>query len=473
MKMRSHVAWLGKVLMTVLCAGLCTTQARASDDASDAQRYQGPVRYDLSLTPQDAFQRTQNVLNHFGVPAETETQSQIDAYQNAQTLEGLQELLPFFDPSSEFLKFSTVNSSRLDAFQDIQSLQITDFSANLRSSSEAEPKDSFVLHLAAAQLNSADLPLQGLRIALDPGHMGSDSWDSITGKWVADPQGHKLSEGVINLQTAMLLEQQLLALGAQTMITHRGLRPVTDGDYKSFDIHAAGLVSLREQSLDSWFTGLLSVAPDGDDLFNAFENDADFKGIFAEKNRGLLYNDSDLQARVDAIRAFQPDITLIIHYDAAVHTISPGPAFSHDATKVYVPGAFAPSELASRNDRMELASHLLDEAPWRASVALAHEVVTTLSANLKIPFDKYSPGNVKQIEPGMFSRNLYLLKRHYQTAVAYVECAFYNDSGEFAAMTNATHPMLIDGQSYPYSDRNLLVATSLKQAVLQFVKKGF
>src|SRR6185437_16891668 len=107
-------------------------------------------------------------------------------------------------------------------------------------------------------------------------------------------------------------------------------------------------------------------------------------------------------ARVDAIDAFQPDITLVLHYDADVNSVSNEPASKHDGTKIYVPGAFDASELASRRERVDLAKLFLDETTFRASVALAHQVVTTLSKNLKIPPDGRSPGITKEIEPGLY-----------------------------------------------------------------------
>lgn len=465
--MKNLFQWIS--IFLILLPVTVARVARAEDDPSDRPRASGPVWFDETLSPEETFSRSQAVLEHFDVPAEPDSQPQLVFYQGIQTLDGINALLPYFDPSSEFAKFADIQSTRMNAFQDAQAWQVPDFSAELRSVDGIVAEEPFVSHLKAARANPSDRPLEGLRIALDPGHMGGD-WDTITGKWVEDTNGKKLSEGVINLQTAMLLEQQLISLGAQTLITHRGLRPVTDADYQSFDVHAFGLQVLRESSLEDWFLKLVSVAPAGPELYEAFTNSADLKQVFEENNRPTYFNDSDLEARVDVIEAFQPDITLIIHYDAAVHTVSP-PAFSHDATKVYVPGSFAPMELASRDDRVQMAMHLLDEVPWRASVAFAHEVVNTLSTNLKIPFDDASPGNVKQVEPGVFSRNLHLLRKHRASATAYVECLFYNDRGEFDALSGAAHPMMIDGVNHPYSDRLALVANSLKQAIVQFVTK--
>jgi N-acetylmuramoyl-L-alanine amidase len=454
--------------------------ARAAEDLSDAeeassQKMAPPV---LKLNPEDAFTRTQAVLSNFGVPAEADSQPLLASFQNLQTSQGVQDLLPYFDMKNEFTQFAQISSTALNAFQDASGFQVPDFSATFRDDSTVLPENPLYARLRAAQNNPDDQPLQGLRIALDPGHMGSDNWDQITGKWVHDvATGRKLSEGVLNLQTAMLLETQLTQLGATVMITHRTLAPVSQQDYAAFDVHAEGLDRLREQSMLPWFQALIAQASDGPALFNLFSASKDFQHLFAEINRGTYYNDSDLQARVDVIAAFQPDLTMMIHYDTSApapdqHALDPGPAGHRDGSKVYIPGAFDSTEMASRTDRVEFAKMVLDDSPWKASHAFAHEVVNTLSTNLGIPLEKNSPGITTQVEPGVFSRNLYLLKKYRNSAVAYVECLFYNDRGEFNQIYNATHPMKIGGESHPYSDRVAQVADSLKQGIVQFVKKG-
>jgi hypothetical protein len=115
---------------------------------------------------------------------------------------------------------------------------------------------------------------------------------------------------------------------------------------------------------------------------------------------------------------------------------------------------------------------LADEAPWRASVSLGHSILSSMTSELKIPAEHGSPGITKEIEPGLFARNLALLERHTSAVVDYVECLFYNDRKEFQLISETTHPMTIDGQSYPYSDRQAEVAEALKDGIVNYVKNG-
>ena len=67
-------------------------------------------------------------------------------------------------------------------------------------------------------------PLTGLKVAIDPGHMGGEKWDEHTGKFMqpigqTNGRNDKVSEGDLNLQTSMLLASQLEALGAEVRLT--------------------------------------------------------------------------------------------------------------------------------------------------------------------------------------------------------------------------------------------------------------
>jgi len=452
--------------------------AHAQDDDVDANEV---TRYEIVrefLQPQEVFSRTQAVLTHFGVPSEQDPQSEVNALSGKESEPQLAALIPYFDPDREFGNYATLSGSRVSFFQDRQGFEVPDFSATLSSGAGTtdDAPNPLAVRLAEARSNPAAQPLLGLKIALDPGHMGGTYWDGITGKWIRDEQsGRYLSEGVINLQTAILLKDSLTQLGAQVMLTHKGLRPVTDVDYTSFDLGPSALRALRESTLLSWFQELVDQNPIGQALFDSFSESVDYEDLYAEHNRWDDYNAIDLQARVDAIDAFHPDITLIIHYDVSVsdenpHGLSPAPAGQVDATKVYVAGAFAATELSSRDDRAQFAMHLLDQSTWNISVAFARTVASTLNQELGIPFDQSSPGLTREVAPGVFSRNLYLLRKYQISATAYAEGLFYNDPGEFDAFSNATHPMTIDGKNYPYSDRLAQVASAYRDAIVKFVQ---
>ena len=208
-------------------------------------------------------------------------------------------------------------------------------------------------------------------------------------------------------------------------------------------------------------------------LFAAADQSGAIKRVFADSefNRGQYFIlGQDLIARSEAINSFNADIALVIHFDAGD---APGDASGlnggYDATKVYVVGSYAPAELSSRRERAYFAQHLLDEASWDASLKLGRAVVSQLHSDLKLPFDHSGGGISRETEPGIFARNLGVSRRVTQRALTYIECLYYDNPTEFAAISSARHPMQIGTESHPYSDRLVQVAQAIQKGVLNFV----
>ncbi len=423
--------------------------------------------------PDNWFARSRGVLEHFGVAAEPESQPQASFLDGRQTADAARKLLPIFDPSGSLGPYVTWKDGTLAVFQDPGTRAVADFDVRLAASPAEVVTPGFHARLLAARANPASAPLRGVRVALDPGHMGGQLWDDRTGKHVDDGEGHWISEGIINLQTALLLEAQLRELGAETLVTHRKPGTVSSLAYEALDLHAYGLNDLRESSRDDWFLELLSKG-DGPALFKLFDQSAEVKRRFSEEMRGEYYiKGADLDARSELINAFQPDVTLIIHYDTSDPPGNPtgiNPR-GFDATKAFVAGAFGATELVSRADRLGFARHLLEATSWDASLALSRAVTGSLSKGLGIPLERsFSVGNTMAIEPGVFARNLNLTRGVWGTPLSYVECLFYNDPGEFKQLLRADHSMKMDdGRSYPYSNRLAEVVESLREGVVAFV----
>jgi hypothetical protein len=341
------------------------------------------------------------------------------------------------------------------------------------------PVEPASLHqrLLRARLNPASSQLRGLRIALDPGHMGSAEWDLRTGKFVRDSQGHVISEGVIALQTALLLEQRLRGLGAEVMLTRRVLAPVTPIAYENLVLRPYAVREVEENSRQSWFIGLLGAGPPASaPLFAAFDKSPEIRSLLADSdaNRYRYYVlGEELEARATVIDRFDPDLTLILHYDTQdpageIYGVNP---HGFDGAKVFVAGAFENGELGSRESRALLARHLLSPVGWNASLGMSRAILGRLTRGLAIPRDASHGPSAILLEPGILARNLVIPRRLGGRAVSYVESLYYNDPAEFAAFRNYTHTMRIDGRDYPYSDRLEKVSSCLLDGVVDFVSQ--
>lgn len=423
------------------------------------------------ISPVESFVRTQAVLNYFGVPAEASNADLADVFSNQQSAGELGRILRILDPRGQFARFTKIENDTLSVFLDRDGRTQEDAVIALAPSAAPAVTDA-IQNLVRARQNPADRPLLGLTIAIDPGHMSTREWDRYTGKFVRDRAGNYVSEGLIALQTALLLKQDFEALGAVVKLTRTDHEAVTDVPLRSLDIQAFGREALREQSLQAWFLALVSQNPVGPRLYNAFSNSLQFKALFKESARyNYFVLREDLAARVRAFEEIRPDISFSIHYDSQDPPRDPNGvnSRSYSRVKTYVHGSLSPEEWATNTDRRAYLRHALDTASWDASFNLATKVVGSLSRTLKLGYDQGGGETSAQVAPGVFSRNLYLTKLAHGHAHTYIECLHYNDPTEFRAMLRRDHTLVINGETTYYSSRVRQVADAIRDGVVSFV----
>jgi N-acetylmuramoyl-L-alanine amidase len=403
------------------------------------------------------FAKTKEVFAYYQITDRSEVKDYLSKMQFTFSAKEASSLLPILDPSKTFSLFGELDPSSLKIFSDF----------NLKKIRWAEKK------LNPAERSSfKSKPINELRIAIDPGHMGTDRWDLMTGKYVLAPNGQKLSEGLLNLQTALLLKQRFVKLGAKVLSTREVLKPVSSLNYPSFDLTPFAKNELRDNSLAPWFLGLLSKHDKISELISAFELSPERKRLFSERVRSEYFTKrADLISRTEKINNFNPDLVLIIHYDTSSssntdHSINPS---SPNATKIFVPGAFTPTELSSNTQRTLFARKLLDIEYWHQSLSLSQKILKQMTVRLGTkPQIVQTPG--KQVEPGIIARN-FLMPRYLQTsAVAYIEALYYSRPEEFWALSDVKYPLMIDGKNYPYSERLKQVVDAIEAGVLDFAE---
>lgn len=476
--------------LSAIFISLCATSVHATDDSvpndpiakinpPNASFISGMRSIRAAITDAQIYKRTEEVFNEYGIADEPNSLQFLQPLQAEACHERMKGLLPYFDPSSSFSKFFTVANNAntgmttLKGFYDRNSKTTLEYEidvATAKSPSIATP--DWLTRIRAAKLNPADQLLKGVKIALDPGHMGGDLWASRTGKFVHDGKGNKLDEGIMALQTSLLLAQDLEALGAEVVLTHTELTPVSTLDYDKFDLKPYGLEELVAAQFQPWFIKLLAGASLADRV-KAFKNDANVKKLFAESARSRYFIlRADLEARVQFINNFQPDITLIVHYDV-LPPANDGNAVNPNGvnyTKSYVTGGFGDMEFAGPKQRMFFARQLLEAQSWWASVDLSRSIVSHIRDDMKIPLQTGHDSNAVKVEDGVFARNLGIPRKLSNQAVAYLECLFYNHPTEFKNFRNMKHTMMIGGKSYGYSDRLVEVKDAIRDGVIDFVK---
>jgi hypothetical protein len=245
--------------------------------------------------------------------------------------------------------------------------------------------------------------------------------------------------------------------------------------YEDFELRPYALNLLRESSLDEWFQSIIKADYKYQtDLYTEFLSTKKFQRIFSEPMRWQFFMlDEDLSARADAINNFAPDISLIIHLDTDVTLANPTGlnSINSDGTKAFVIGAFNKNEFVSREDRKLFGLHLLESQAWDDSVKFSRLVVNQIHSQMNLDYKYSSDVNFIPIEPGIYARNLYILRKLKPHVTSYVECLYYNNPAEFYALSQEDQTMMINGKKYSYSNRLGLIVNSLRDAIVDFVKE--
>lgn len=272
-----------------------------------------------------------------------------------------------------------------------------------------------------------DKPLAGLRIALDPGHMAGDQTfaKEIEGKYMTMPdtpatyqQEIAFYESELTLATAFILKDSLERLGATVLMTRTKLGKASHG------------LTFEEWKHSAFTDSLDQALKRGEMSYSKaiwWKSKATDAAIFKS-----YYNRSDLHHRIQTIREFHPDITFIIHYNVDVtnwkQNLENGdflPGFEN-YSMAFVPGSFAPGELARVEDRIMLLRLLISD-DYAQSVSLCTSFIQASEMYTGVPpvaadselsylnsFSRYAG------EPGVFARNL-SLTRNLSGAICYGE----------------------------------------------------
>ena len=214
------------------------------------------------------------------------------------------------------------------------------------------------------------LPLEGLIIAIDPGHIGGDFAK------IEERETHQggtiIREGTMTLETARILKPVLEKLGASASLVRSKLEPVTKNRAKDF---------------------------------------ADPR---------LFYRTSEIRARANLINQFiKPDLVICLHFNASgSKTLTPYQHFH-----IILNGTYTAAELAHEDERFEMLQRLLS-GTIAEELPLAQEIALSFNQGVKLPAYRYPDSSDTSQNlanhPNLWARNL-LANRLYQCPVIFME----------------------------------------------------
>ena len=214
------------------------------------------------------------------------------------------------------------------------------------------------------------LPLTGLKIALDPGHIGGN-YAALEGR------EHRWSdiiirEGSMTLATAQVLAPMLEKLGASVTLLRSKLEPVTKDRAKDF--------------LDP----------------------------------RLFYRTSEIRERARLVNdLIQPDLVICLHFNGS----SSSNLESRQHFHIILNGTYTATELSHEDERFEMLQRLLS-GTITEEIPLAREIAATFNEQIGLPAYRYfalsKTSQMVANHPNLWARNL-LANRLYQCPVIFME----------------------------------------------------
>jgi N-acetylmuramoyl-L-alanine amidase len=262
--------------------------------------------------------------------------------------------------------------------------------------------------LTATELppTTADQPLAGLKIAIDPGHIGGE-WAKMEERWMVVSGGSPVREGDMTLYVARLLKPKLEALGATVSLVRDKPEPVTS-------VRPDALMTLAKESSSPEATP--------DDIRRTAER--------------FFYRTAEIRARADLVNeVLKPDLVLCLHFNAEAWG-DPNKPTLIDRTHLHLllNGAYNDDEVPLADQRFALLRKLLQRT-HEEEIRAGSAVAAAFSEASGLPPYSYPPNspNARAVpgEPYLWMRNL-LANRIYDCPVIFMEPYVMNSTTDYA-----------------------------------------
>lgn len=237
------------------------------------------------------------------------------------------------------------------------------------------------------------LPLQGYRIALDPGHIGG-LYAKMEERWFTFEHGMPVMEGAMTLLVAKHLQKSLEALGAQVFLLRKHNAPINPHSPRFYYAQARKLSSSKNPQ---------------------------YLRKLAEK---LFYRTGEIRARASKLASLDADLVLCLHFNAESWQDPNHPTFvTHNHYHVLTFGALTSREFLYDDQRYEMLLKLLNGSAFveeEIGSAIAH----SLEKHTHLPPYIYQNAShrVRKVSthPALWARNL-LANRLYSQPTLFLE----------------------------------------------------
>jgi len=266
---------------------------------------------------------------------------------------------------------------------------------------------------------SPERALEGVRIALDPGHIGG-AWAKMEGRWYQMGEAPPVMEGGLTLKTAQILRPLLEAMGAKVTLVRETNEPLTSQKPEAL------LREARESLLVSQGPAAILTEPQ----------------ILREAER-LFYRTSEIRTRGQRVNeVLQPDLVVCLHFNAESWGSDSGkPVFSTaNHLHVIAHGCLDPAEFSCDDQRLDALLRGLQGIP-EEEIRLCDAVARQLALTTGLPPYTYTGRNARKANdnPYLWLRNL-LANRVYHCPVVFTEPYVMNNEEVFGRIQAGDYP---------------------------------
>lgn len=230
----------------------------------------------------------------------------------------------------------------------------------------------------ASNIQNNTKSLKGLKIAIDPGHFAGDfETGKVEMKYLSfkkDPANQlpdsiRIAEGMLTYATAYLLKEKLEAEGAIVFLTRQKNGFTAFG--KTFD-------QWIKEDLTKTADSLHRIGKLSDSMWKTIKDPKTSK-----RNKFLFFKDIELAKRAEIINKFNPDLTIIIHYNVDETNTNWEKPGQKNFNMTFVGGAFMGGDLSSPEKRFEFLRLLLSDN-LDASITLSSSMIESFEKNLNV-----------------------------------------------------------------------------------------
>ena len=280
--------------------------------------------------------------------------------------------------------------------------------------------------------------LSGLKIALDPGHIGGE-WAKMEERWFKSGDAPPVEEGEMTLRVAKMLAVKLRELGARVSFVRDKPEPVTP--LRPQDFREAAREILKSGGTDN---------PRED-----FEgrDDPMREQTVRWQSEILFYRGSEIRQRAKRVNSkLRPDLVLCLHFNAEAWGDERNPTLSDkNHLHLLVNGSYLPPELEFDDERFEMLQRLLSRV-YDEEIKIADTAATAMAKKTALPPYQYTTDNVTKVGTSgyVYARNL-VATRLYQCPVVYFEPYVMNSHDVFARIQTGDYEgtQLINGVERP------------------------